>query len=78
MKQPLAFMADEIGDVMYYHQAMNQSDAWELAQALVKKVNRHVDNGSWELIPCSKVPKRVEPIPSVWTMHRKEIYLQTR
>ena len=71
MRQPLAFMADEVGDIMYYYQAMNQSDAWEFVRALVKEVNGHVDNGDWELLPCSKVPEGVEPVPSVWAMCRK-------
>ena len=71
MRQPLTFMADEVGDVTYYHQAMNQPDAWKFAHALVKEVNGHVDNKDWELIPCSKVPQGVEPVPSVWAMHRK-------
>ena len=44
VRKPLAFMADEVGDVMYYHQAMNQPDAWEFSQALVKEVNEHVNN----------------------------------
>ena len=48
VRQPLAFMADEVGDIMYYHQAMNQPNAWEFARVLVKEVNGHVDNrGSW-------------------------------
>ena len=31
MRQPLALMADEVGHVMYYHQAINQPDAWKFA-----------------------------------------------
>ena len=45
MRKPVAFMADKVVDVMYYHQAMNQPDIWELSQALVKEVNRHVEKG---------------------------------
>ena len=71
LRQPLAFMVNEVGNVMYYHQAMNQPNAWEFAWALVKEVNGHVDNGNWELMPCSKVPEGVDSVPSVWAMHRK-------
>ena len=62
MRQLLAFMANEVGNVMYYHQAMNQPDTWEFAWALVKEVNVHFDNGDWELIPCSKVAEGVENV----------------
>ena len=41
-------MVDEVGDVMYYHQVMNQHDTWEFAQVLVKEVNGHVNNGKWD------------------------------
>ena len=56
MRQPLTFIADQAGDVMYYHQAMNQPNAWEFVQVFAKEVNGHVDNGDWELIPCSEYP----------------------
>ena len=44
---------------------MNQPDAWEFSQALVKEVKGYVDKIDWELIPFSKVPE--------WNhdMHRK-------
>ena len=45
MRQPLVFMADEVGDIMYYHQVMNQPDTWKFTQLLVKEDNGHVDNG---------------------------------
>ena len=38
----------------------------------MKEVNGHVDNGDWELVPCSKDPEGVEPFPSVWAMYRKQ------
>ena len=71
MRQPLAFMADKVGGIMYYHQTMNQPDVSEFARVSVKEVNRHVDNGDWELVPHSKVPEGVKPVPSVWAVHRK-------
>ena len=71
MNQPIAFMADEVGNVMYYHQAMKQPNVLEFTQTLVKEVNGHVKKGDWELIPHSKVPEGVEPVPSMWALHRK-------
>ena len=64
------FHGCKVGDVMYYHKGMNQPDAWEFVLVLAKEINGHMDNGYWELIPSSKVPERVEPIPSVWAMCR--------
>ena len=55
----------EVDGVIYYHQTMNQLDVWRFAWALLKEVNGHVDNGGYGLIPCSKVPEGVEPIPSL-------------
>ena len=71
MIQLLGFMVDEVGDVMYYDQVMNQPFAWELFCALAKEINGHVQNGDWKLIPCSKIPEEVEPVPSLWAMCRK-------
>ena len=71
MRQPLAFMTNKLGDVMYYHQATNQPNAWKFSQAHIKEANGHVNNGDWELIPCSKIPEGVEPAPSLWAMSRK-------
>ena len=63
MRQLLAFMADEVGDVMYYHQAMNQP-TWGFTQVLVMEVNAHVENEDWELISCNKVTEGVVPLLS--------------
>ena len=52
---------------------IKQPGAWEFAQALVKEANGHVGNGDWELIPFSKVPERVEPVPFVWVMFRRDL-----
>ena len=45
----------EVGDIICYHQATSQPDAWEFAQLLIKDVNMNVDNKDLELFPCSKV-----------------------
>jgi hypothetical protein len=43
MRNPIAFHAEMMGDIMYLEQALRQSDAKEFVQAVVKEVNRHVD-----------------------------------
>ena len=71
MRHPIAFHAEMMGDIMYYHQAMKQDDANEFVNAIVKEVNGHVDNEHWKLIKRHEVPEDQEVIPSVWSMRRK-------
>ena len=47
----MAFLAAEVGDIMYYHQCLHQPDASQFVEAIIKEVNGHVDCGNWELIP---------------------------
>jgi hypothetical protein len=56
MRHPIAFLAEMVGDIMYYHQAIKLSDAPEFVEAIVKEVNGHVDNNSWVLIRRDEVP----------------------
>ena len=44
MQNPIAFHAKMMGDIMYYHQAIEQPDAKQFADAVVKEVNGHVEN----------------------------------
>jgi hypothetical protein len=44
MQNPIAFHAEMMGGIMYYNQALQQSDAKQFANAIVKEVNGHVDN----------------------------------
>ncbi|KAL7530988.1 hypothetical protein ACHAWF_008366 [Thalassiosira exigua] len=71
MSHPIAFHAEMVGDIMYYHQAMRQDDAAEFEKAVVKEINGHVDNGHWQLIRKSEIPDGHSTVPSVWSMRRK-------
>jgi hypothetical protein len=71
MRHPIAFHAEMMGDIMYFHQAMQQSDADEFVKAVVKEVNGHIDNNRWELVSRDEVPEGIDVIPSVWSMRRK-------
>jgi hypothetical protein len=71
MQNPIAFHAEMMGDIMYYHQALQQPDAKQFADAVVKEVNGHVDNKHWELVKQEEVPEDVQVVPSVWSMWRK-------
>ena len=44
MCHPIAFHAEMMGDLMYFHQALQQPDAEEFVKALMKEVNGYIDN----------------------------------
>lgn len=71
MRHPIAFHAEMMGDIMYYHQAMRQNDADKFTDAVIKEVNGHVDMGNWNLIKRNEVPDPEFILPSVWAMRRK-------
>ena len=39
MRQPLTYLAEEDGDVVYYHQCIKQPDASKFVKAIVKEIN---------------------------------------
>ncbi len=71
MRNPIAFHAEMMVDIIYYHQALQHPDAQQFANAVVKEVNGHVENKHWQLIKCRDVPEDVQVVPSVWSMQRK-------
>lgn len=71
MRQPIAFHAEMMGDIMYFNQAMRQHDSVEFVKAVVKEVDGHVKAKRWRVIKRSEIPEGNEPIPSVWSMRRK-------
>ena len=71
MRNPIAFHAEMMGDIMYLQQALRQPDAKEFVNAVVKEINGHVDNQNWELVPRDTVPAEAQIVPSVWSMRRK-------
>jgi hypothetical protein len=71
MQNPIAFHAEMMGDIMYYHQALQQPDAKQCADAVVKEVNGHVDNKHWELVKREEVPEDAHVVPFVWSMQHK-------
>ena len=68
---PIAYLAKNSADTMYYDQAINQPDRDQFIQAIVKEFNDHIDHKHWQLIPRSEVPKEQKVLPSVWSMKRK-------
>jgi hypothetical protein len=71
MRNPIAFHAEMMGDIMYLQQALKQPDAKEFVQAVIKEVNRHVDSNNSMLQKQSNVPEDVQIVPSVWSLRHK-------
>jgi hypothetical protein len=46
MRNPIAFHAEMMGDIMYLQQVLKQPNAKEFAQAVIKEVNGHVDSNN--------------------------------
>jgi hypothetical protein len=65
MRNPIAFHAEMMGDIMYLQQALKQLNVREFVQAIIKEVNGHMDSNSWMLQKQSKVPEDVQIVPSV-------------
>jgi hypothetical protein len=71
MRNPIAFHAEMMGDIMYFQQALNQPDAEHFVKAVIKEINSHVDNEHWVLTKRDEVPDDVQIVSSVWSMQRK-------
>jgi hypothetical protein len=71
MRNPIAFHAETMGDIMYLQQTLKQPNAKEFVQVVIKEVNGHVDSNNWKLLKQSKVPEDVQIVPSVWSLQRK-------
>jgi hypothetical protein len=49
MRNPIAFHAEIMGDIMYLQQALKQPNAKEFVQVVIKEVNGHVNSNNWML-----------------------------
>lgn len=67
----LAYKATADPDTMYMHQAMKEHDRGEFIKAMQKEVNDQMENGNFDLIKISEVPKGATILPAVWQMKRK-------
>jgi hypothetical protein len=78
MRNPVAFNAEMMGDIMYLHQAFRQPDAKEFLQAVIEEVNKHVECNNWTLQKRCKVPEDVQIVPSVWVLQHKRNLTTTK
>jgi hypothetical protein len=71
MRNPIAFHAEMMGDIMYFHQAIRQPDAGDFVNAVVKEVEAHVRDKHWVLVKREEVPPDTDVLPAIWAMRRK-------
>jgi hypothetical protein len=50
MRNPIAFHAEMMGDIMYLHQALKQDNIFQFVYAVIKELNGHLDNRHWRLV----------------------------
>ncbi len=75
MQYPVSFHAEVMGDITHIHQALQQQDVEEFAQAVTKGVNSYVKQKHWRLIKRRKVPEGMDPPPMPCT--EEKIHLAT-
>jgi hypothetical protein len=71
MRNPIAFHAEMMGDIMYLQQVLRQPNRKEFVHAVIKEVNGHVDSNNWTLRKQSEVPEDIQIVPSVWALRCK-------
>jgi hypothetical protein len=71
MRNPIAFHAETMGDIMYLQQALKQPDSKEFVHAVIKEVNRHMDSHNWLVWKQRIVSEDVQIVPSVWYLQCK-------
>lgn len=69
---PIAFVASNDLDVMYYDQSMKQPDSAQFSKAWDNEIAAHHDNGIGRLSRgLISLAKGTKVVPSVWSMKRK-------
>ncbi len=71
IQNPIAFHAEMMGDIMHFDQPLQQPDAMQFANVVVKEVHGHVNNKHWTLVKQKDVPKKAQVVPAVWAMRHK-------
>ena len=70
----MAYAASTDPDIVYFHEAMKQSDKTQWVKALEEEVRAHTTNKHWSLVPRAQVPEGVPILPAVWAMrHKRQI-----
>ncbi len=67
-QDPITMLSTINCDIMYYHQAINEDDAPEFINAIINKINNHVEQKHWKLVPRESIPSKHKILPAVWSM----------
>ena len=71
MTDPIAFLATNNKDTLYYHEAMKAPDREEFLKAMQKEFDSHMKKKHYELIERDAVPDGEDVLDAVWSMKRK-------
>jgi hypothetical protein len=63
MRNPIAFYAEMMGDIMYFHQAIMQPDTQEFVKAIMEDVEALIKNDHWVLVKREEVPPDTDVLP---------------
>jgi hypothetical protein len=62
MRNPIAFHAEMMGNIMYYHQALQQPDAKQFANAVVKEVNGDMSTTITKNLSSKRMPQKTRKL----------------
>ena len=71
LENPIAFVATDNPDILYWDQAMKAHDQDKFIEAVGIELDGHERMGNYEPIPIDKVPRGTKLIDMVWSMRRK-------
>ena len=68
---PMSFAASvSDNEVYYFEQAMQQDDAEQFLQAMIKEIDDHFARKHWKLVPRSSIGQ-AKPLKAIWSFKRK-------
>ena len=68
MENPMAFVATDNPDILYWDQAMKAHDRDKFIEAVRIELDRHEKMGNYKPIPLNKVPAGTKLLDMVWSM----------
>jgi hypothetical protein len=63
MHHHIAFNTEMMGDIIFFHQVLQQPDAVKFVKALIVELHGNIENKRWKMIQCSQVPRDINVIP---------------
>ena len=72
----VASMADE--DTMYLHELVKAPDRDKFFKAMKEEISAHSEQGHWEVVKRSSMPKNQQILKAVWSMKQKSMSEQAK